>query len=58
MLKHYTHITSGAARRIVKLLDARSHPHTREAGKRKGILCVSYTAFGEDFAGSTMSGNM
>lgn len=22
MLKHYTHITSGAARRIVKLLDA------------------------------------
>ncbi|HYV73847.1 MAG TPA: tyrosine-type recombinase/integrase [Candidatus Binatia bacterium] len=36
----------------------RSHPHTREAGKRKGIPCVSYTAFGEDFAGSTMSGNM
>src|SRR6516165_12697013 len=29
----------------------RSHPHTREAGKRKGIPCVSYAAFCGGFCG-------
>lgn len=49
MLRHYTHITSGAARRAVELLDADPILAHAKSGKRKGLQCLSCARFVEVF---------